>query len=204
MDRWFLRLIISGVILLVCSGPLMAQTAYVSSVTEITMRTEPGLENRIVEILKSGTPLTIVEYRKDWSMVESDSGKQGWILTRFITEERPKSLIVDELMEKNKTLSQDLEDLKTKNKELSEANANLLDIEKKYLELKQDSVGVLDLQEKYDQINQKYTLQVQQVKALETRLRNDDNIFFLCGAGVFIFGLILGVSTRKKRRSSLL
>lgn len=204
MGRLFQRGLITGVILLICSGYLYAQTAYVSPVNEITMRTEPGVENRIVEILKSGVPLTIIDHGKDWSKVESHSGKQGWVLTRFITEDRPKHLIVDELTEKNNSLTRQIETLSQENKTLLETNDTLKDIERKYNKLKEDSVEFFNLQEEHNQIREKYSQKEQQVAELESRLRNDDNIFFLCGAGVFIFGLILGISTRKKRRNSLI
>ncbi|MFO7912531.1 MAG: SH3 domain-containing protein, partial [Desulfotignum sp.] len=46
------------------------------------MRTGPGVEHKIVAMLVSGTRLEILEYQDDWSMVQTDDQKSGWVLTR--------------------------------------------------------------------------------------------------------------------------
>ncbi|THB78126.1 MAG: TIGR04211 family SH3 domain-containing protein [Desulfobacteraceae bacterium] len=182
----------------------LAETVYVSSITQITLRTEPGVEHRIVEMLKSGTSLEMVEYRKDWSMVKTDGGKEGWILTRFITREKPKILLVDELEQKNDKLTRELAELKTKHRELTRENARLADIEKSYNQLKNDSAQFFTLKKQYAQIQKDYQSQSSQIQVLEAGLKNDKTIFMLTGLGVFFLGLIFGVGARKKKKSSLL
>ncbi len=55
--------------------PLFAEDIYVTGITNITMRTGPGLEHKIIAMLETGTKLEIVEYQKDWSRVKKDPGE---------------------------------------------------------------------------------------------------------------------------------
>jgi SH3 domain protein len=87
---------------------------------------------------------------------------------------------------------------------LIKKNASLADIEAKYRELKQASADYLALNEKYQELVQLSNEQEQQISMLKENLNNEAMLWFLSGAGVFIVGLILGLSTRKKKRSSLL
>jgi SH3 domain protein len=80
----------------------------------------------------------------------------------------------------------------------------LADIEKKYRDLKQASADFMELNEKYQALVQLSKEQAQQISMLKENLNNEAMLWFLSGAGVFIVGLILGLSTRKKKRHSLL
>lgn len=181
-----------------------AQEVYVSGVTKITMRTGPGVEHKIVAMLETGTRLEMVENKPDWSMVRTDNQKQGWVLTRFLTEDRPLSFQVEELQKENERLASALEQIEKQNQSLAEKNAALADIEQKYQDLKQASADYLKLDEKYRALVQLSEEQEQQISTLKENLNNEAMLWFLSGAGVFIVGLILGLSTRKKKKSSLL
>jgi SH3 domain protein len=168
------------------------------------MRTGPGVEHKIVAMLETGTRLDVVEYRSDWSLVQMDNQKEGWVLTRFLTEEKPLTFQMETLQTENERLSDALEKSEKRNKELIKKNASLADIEAKYRELKQASADYLALNEKYQELVQLSNEQEQQISMLKENLNNEAMLWFLSGAGVFIVGLILGLSTRKKKRSSLL
>ena len=186
------------------TGSLFAEDIYVTGITDITMRTGPGVEHKIVAMLKSGTKLEIVEYQKDWSHVKENDGKTGWVLSRFLTQKIPDALVVEELKIKNQDLKSRLDELAEENKILTVKNAALVQIEEKYTQLKQESADFLKLDEKYKKMMSEFDLQKIQIKTLESNLNNEEKLWFLSGAGVFIVGLFLGLSTRKKKRSSLL
>lgn len=181
-----------------------ADTAYVSSITQITLRTEPGVAHRIIEMLKSGTELEVLAYQPDWSRVRTPRGNEGWILTRFITDEKPKILLVDELEQKKNALADELAAVKSENIRLSDENDRLIQIEEKYKRLKAESAQFFELKEKHDQIRKAFEQQSEQITALKAGLKNDKTTFMMAGIGVFILGLIFGLSTRKKKKSSLL
>jgi SH3 domain protein len=181
-----------------------AQEVYVSGITKITMRTGPGIEHKIVAMLETGTRLDILEYKSDWSLVQMDNQKQGWVLTRFLTEEKPLTFLVEKLRKENERLTSALEKSEKHNQVLAEKNTTLTDIEKKYQELKQASADFIKLNEKYRALVQLSEEQAQQISLLKENLNNESILWFLSGAGVFIVGLILGLSTRKKKKRSLL
>ena len=183
--------------------PLFAEDIYVTGVTKITMRTGPGVEHKIVVMLKSGTKLKIVEYKKDWTQVETDQGRSGWVLSRFLTQKIPDALLVAKLNKYNQDLMSKLEAIEDENKTLTIKNAILVQIEEKYNKLKQESADFLKLDAKYKEMMQLYEAQKSQIATLEDDLNSEPKLWFLIGPGVFIVGLFFGLSTRKKKKSGL-
>jgi len=189
---------------LVWAGALAAQDIYVTGITKITMRTGPGVEHKIVAMLTSGSKLETIEYQKDWSHVKTRDNKTGWVLSRFLTEKVPQTLLVKQLQNENKDLVAALEQAEEKKQTLTEKNEFLTDIEEKYKKLEQASADFLKLNASYKELAKLSQDQKDQILILEKNMNNEEKLWFLSGAGVFIVGLIIGLSTRKKKRSSLL
>jgi len=185
-------------------GIAVAENIYVTGITNITMRTGPGVEHKIVAMLKSGTKLEIVEYQKDWTQVKTGLGKNGWVLSRFLTQKVPDALLVEKLEKDHQDLMLKFEAIEEENKSLTVKNATLVQIEEKYNKLKQESSDFLKLDAKFNELTQLYEAQKKQVETLKNNLNNEPKFWFLIGPGVFIVGLFFGLSTRKKKRSSLL
>ena len=184
--------------------PLLAKDIYVTGITNITMRTGAGLGHKVIAMLKSGTKLEIIEYQKDWTQVRTDSGKTGWVLSRFLTEKIPDALLVDKLRKENLNLISRLKGVEQKNKKLINENVRLAQEEEKYSELKQKSAHFLKLDAEYKKISEQSEMQKNQIKKLEKSLNSDEKLWFLSGGGVFIVGLCFGLSMRKNKKSSLL
>lgn len=191
-------------IICLLSGSLAAKNLYVSGITKITMRTGPGVEHKIVTMLKSGTKLTVIEYQKDWSRVKTDDEKSGWVLSRFLTEDVPQTLLVLQLQKENQRLIKALENVEKKNKGLAEKNTSLEDIESKYIKLQKASAEFLELNAKYKGLLTESQDQKEEIKNLQANMGNEEKLWFLSGAGVFLLGMIIGLASRKKKRSSLL
>ena len=188
----------------ICASPLAAKDIYVSGITKITMRTGPGVEHKIVAMLTSGSKLETIEYRQDWSQVRTQDDKTGWVLTRFLTEEVPQDRMVQQLKSENERLMAVLEQAEEKKKVLADENGVLVDIEEKYKKLEQASADYLKLNASYKALLKESQDQKDHILTLEKNMSNEEKLWFLSGAGVFIVGLIIGWSTRRKRRSSLL
>ncbi|MBU2430769.1 MAG: SH3 domain-containing protein, partial [Proteobacteria bacterium] len=90
------------------------------------------------------------------------------------------------------------------NKNIVLKNAALVQIEEKYNKLKKESADFLKLDARYKEKSAQYEAQKLKIEELENDLNDEIKVWFLIGPGVFIIGLIFGLSTRKKRRSSLL
>ena len=70
------------------AGPALAEVMYVTDEFEITMRSGTSTSNSIVRMLKSGAPVTVLEndLATQYSLVQTEDGKQGYVLTRFLME----------------------------------------------------------------------------------------------------------------------
>ncbi|MEN8211988.1 MAG: TIGR04211 family SH3 domain-containing protein [Thermodesulfobacteriota bacterium] len=186
------------------ADPLLARNNYVTEITSITMRRGAGISHKVIAMLKSGTKLEIIEYQKDWSQVRTAGGKTGWVLSRFLTEKIPDALLVDKLSKENLNLISKLKGVEQENKKLIDENVRLVQVEEKYSDLKQKSEHFLKLDEEYKKISDQSEMQKNQIQELENDLNSDEKLWFLSGGGVFIVGLLFGLSMRKKKQSSLL
>ena len=74
-----------------------AESKYVSEDFEITLRTGPGTDRKIIELIPSGREVEIVTPGDEWTEVQTPGGKQGWVLTRYLTNELPTALKLDHL-----------------------------------------------------------------------------------------------------------
>jgi SH3 domain protein len=67
-----------------------ANRAYVTDSFEITLRTGPGNENKIIAMLFPGRPLDVLSTQGEWSRVRVlDSDKEGWVMTRYLVTRLP-------------------------------------------------------------------------------------------------------------------
>jgi len=192
------------IIILIVSGFAAAETVYVKGVMKITMRTGPGRDHKIVAMLKSGDSLEMLDSKNGWSRVKTASGKLGWVLTRFITNKVPVSLIVNKLKQQNKELSETLKNLKMQNIALNEKAKQSKTIEEAYHRLKKKSADFFTLEKQYKKTAALFKKQQVRISFLEKQLRKSDIKWFLSGSGVFLIGILLGVGTGRKRRTSLL
>ncbi len=189
---------------LIFACPLSAKDIYVKGITNITMRIGPGIDHKIVAMVKSHTKLEIIEDQKDWTQVKAYNGKIGWVLSRFLTQEIPATLFVDKLRGENSTLISKLQAFEEKNKKLVDDNIMLTQVQEKYNKLKKESANFFKLDAEYKKISAQFEIQKDRIKELEDNFDDEKKLWFLSGSGVFIVGLFFGLSMRKKKRSSLL
>ena len=84
-----LRLIPAFLILFCASVSSQAsQTRYITDDFEVTLRSGTSTTNSIVRLLRSGEAVTLLEQDpvSQYSLVESEDGKQGYVLTRFLAD----------------------------------------------------------------------------------------------------------------------
>jgi len=70
--------------------PGWATEAYVSDSFEITFRTGPGVDRKIIATLRSGDRVQVLEAGETWSRIrpfrEGISDTEGWVLSRYLVE----------------------------------------------------------------------------------------------------------------------
>ncbi len=204
------------------STVVQAEAMYVDDIIKITVRTGPGIDHKIVAMIKSGEKVEVLkseEPEKDWSLVRITNGKEGWVLSRFLTSKEPDGLVLDKLKKKHNVLKNQAVSLieennvyKKENKKLNSELKTNKEISNKtkssYETLKKESAKFLELKSNYEKTSSKLIEQTKKAEKLEEELTNlllHQNIkWFLSGAGVLLLGFVIGFSTKRQRRQSFL
>ncbi len=199
----------------------LAGTWFVKPSAEVPLRRGQGKDYRIVAVLQNGTPVELLETEEPWARIRLASGKEGWILKRYLSSEPPLGQQIVALREEKKNLEQECARTRRELQDLTAANAQtekeltacLIErdrIKADFQTLQQDTADVV-------RTKKKLTDSLLRVKNLEASLsaaqaenstlkKNARLKWFLAGGGVLVLGWLLGLITgrSRKRRSSLL
>jgi len=220
MKHFTSGLITLGVTLILLTTMVYAEDRYVIDNLQITFRTGPGNDRKIISLLNSDQKVEILEPDGDWVKVRLENGKEGWVLQRYLTSETPcrtrlkmANQSVDQLENQldaaQKDNQQILADKEKISQELKQTQQELNKTSKAYATLKKGAAGYIDLKNRHEKTTARLTKQTQMANELGIEL---DSIrkkkyvrWFLGGAGVLLLGFVLGFSSKKrKHRSSLL
>lgn len=213
-------LLFFGICTLLFAVPVHATTMYVNDIVEITLRTGQSLDHKILSFLQSGQRLEVLQTNDQWAHVRTANGKEGWVLTRYLTPEPTSKIKLERLEEKQKSvleqnaaLLQENQLLKGENKKLSNAlsstDKGLSQIRTEYDALKSESSEFLALKAKYEQTATRLDQETRKASQLEEHVARLERSYaikwFLAGSGVLLFGFVVGFSLkRQRRRPSLL
>ena len=205
------------------STAVYAETMYIADTIKITFRTGPGIDRKIVAMIKSGERVEVLKLEEpieEWSFVRLTNGKEGWVLSRFLTSKEPDRLALIKLKKKHTALKNQAVALVEENKiykkenkklnsELKKNKEILNKIKSSYEILKEESAEFLELKSNHKKTSSKLAELTEKGGKLEkelTKLLLNQNIkWFLSGAGVLLFGFVIGFSAKRQRkRSSLL
>ncbi|MCE2392577.1 MAG: TIGR04211 family SH3 domain-containing protein [Proteobacteria bacterium] len=78
---------------LLLAGPASAQE-YIRDEIRLNMRAGPGVEFKILKVLKSGDSVTRLARQKDWVQVRTEDGRQGWLPTGYTTSDAPARVVL--------------------------------------------------------------------------------------------------------------
>lgn len=217
LQTWFWMILIGAVILPAAAA---AQTVYVTESFEITLRTGPGVDRRIVQLIPSARALELLERGDEWSRVRTAGGREGWVLNRYISTDEPCALVLDRVKQDSDLLSAQYQDLKAAfdaleaqtaqlNSDLSKNREVSQEISQAYETLKIESADFLRIQSQ----NQQLTAALEAEKTRSAKL-DQENMqmkrsqfvqWTLTGGGIMLIGFFIGLfsSSRRKARSSL-
>ena len=207
------------VLILFWAGFAQAQTWYVTDSLQITLRTGPQLDRKITAMLKSGQSMEIIEKGDEWSQVRLPSGREGWVLNRFMQAEVPVKVQLEVLQKKYETLVEgaaeplkklkeiDGENIKLRSS-LGETKRNLVELQKSYTELRKTTADARRIKKERDQLSKELSDQSKETRRLRTALaaaeKKSTLWWFITGACVLLFGFILGFAIRPRRKRSSL
>lgn len=188
---------------------------YVSDVLKLTLRTGPSIENKIISVIDSGQMMEVIKFGDEWSQVQLPNGKEGWVLSRYLTTNETHNIKLERLEAKHKNLmiqaAELLEEnnrLKAENKRFStESKANqkqFVQTQADYEALKAEAAEFITLKANYKRAASQLAEQTAKAKQLEEELSSlEMNTYikwFLAGSGVLIVGFLIGFSTKRQRR----
>lgn len=189
----------------------VAQIAYVSDQLEITLRTGPGVKNKIIAMLNSGDELDVLQQDPGgYTQVRAPNGKTGWVLQRFLMEApaaRSRLVEIEErerqLMAQQAEIEQLREDLLASQTESTLVQQSNVELKAELQEVKQVAADTLTINEKNQALSASLELAEAQHVSLQLdneRLRsNTEQTWFVSGAGVILLGMLLGLLIPKLR-----
>jgi SH3 domain protein len=220
----FLVISLASFILIFCAQIAEAKKVYVRDLIEITLRTGPSFENKIIGIFRTGEPLEILEINEKWTRVKSlkegHESMEGWVLGRYLMDRVPWELQVAGLKKVNTRIKEKNAEMKKTIEEVSERERLLLSehrsamnelnrIKSGYEELKKSSTKYLSLKKAHDEAIASLESIKKKNAELESRnkeLGSNKNIkWFGTGAIILFLGLIMGIvlGRKDKKRKSL-
>lgn len=211
MKRFFL----TGIGLFLLSVPVLAQDVYVTDSLKATFRSGPGNDHKILRMVSSGERMTVIEAQDAWTKVQLANGTEGWMLNQWLTEDVPKGIQLEalqkkyeSLLAKHSTLKQSCDAMEEENKTLKSSlaisNKKERDIRSDYEELKAGSTQYLELKAEYTKVKTSLDEKNRECDTLNDQLTQKQIFWTLTGAGILLTGIIIGFSSKRKRRHSLL
>lgn len=217
-QKAWLWMILMGVLILPSAS--IAETVYVSDQFEIPLRTGPGTERKIISLPRTGIALEMLERGDEWSMVRESNGREGWVLSRYLTTSQPCAMVLDRVRQDYDVLSAKYEELsrtfdelqaqkKVADADLSQNRQDRDALKQAYDTLQKDSSEFLKLKNRYQQM----VADLETEKNLNAKL-DEENLqmkrsriiqWVLTGGGIMLVGFFIGLfsSNRRKPRSSL-
>ena len=208
------------IFVLICSLTFVTSsfgvTKYVTDEFEVTMRSGTSTSNNIVRMLKSGQIVNILEddLASKYSLVETESGKTGYVLSRYLLEGTSARNQLAKLKVKSGQQKENIDSLKSQLVELklaldTESSDNellketLLTSENE-LSLVRDAaentLSILDDNNRLQTIEQDLRQEKRRLSDENTQLKDSTKMdWFIRGAAVSLIAFILGIAITRIR-----
>jgi SH3 domain protein len=208
---------------------------YVSDMLLLSFREGPGNNFSIIKTLKSNTPVEVLEDQNGFLKVKIENDETGWVKKQYIIFSIPKTMEIKQLKNKIKGLEEktakmeminsSLEALVNSHKndaqklnslEIALKNektisvASLSESQKKYNSLIDKSRNINQIINENKMLSEEKKIYTAKLERLEEKNKSEFKTgmvyWFLAGAGILLFGWIIGhtVSLRRRQPSSLL
>ncbi len=200
--------------LLSFSSISLATVQYVSDELVINMRSGKGNGFKIIKIVKSGTPLTILKQDSGYVLARTPEGVEGWVLKRFLIKTPvARTLLakaqddVAQMKEKYDAMVTELAAIKTERDTLSGSEQSLQSNKDKLndelTKLKKIAARPMQLEKENNQLRNELLKTENENSILKQKYQtledNSDQEWFMTGAGVLFGGMILGLIFPKLR-----
>ena len=199
-----------------------AETQYVSDQLTINLRTGTSTGHRIIRTLKSGDALLVKERSENgYALVKHlRTGDEGWVLSRQLMKTPHAKSQLKKLNDEVRALQEQQLQKSSTNKELTSKNTALSksskDLEARNKQLKAELDRIRRISENAEKTQENYNALIATSKKDKNRINDlvveidqlkadSDKQWFMLGACVLFFGLLLGLiipKIRFQKRSS--
>ena len=184
-----IRFVIICAVILLASEAGFAQTKYVSDEFEIMLRTGQSGRHEILRQIKSGTPLTVLEQGGNYTKVRLGSGVEGWVLTRYLSNQPSGRDRLATLEKRYDDLKQRFDQKVEQEKQsLHKEITRLERIAKKPLELQRENAN---LKAQLEEEKQLYVELQKESEVLKSPYK--DRQWFVTGALVVLGSMLVGI-----------
>jgi len=198
------------VVALLAASAAAAEDRWVTDEFEVMLRTGKSTDKAILRQLKSGTRVEALEDDKaeGYTLARTESGVEGWILTRYLQKTKTGRLQAAELQAKAEADATQLAELRSElaavtderqqlRDQLAELQGNYTSSSAELDRIKTLSSGAIKVDEQNKQLTLKLVENQKRVDELEaenSRLASSaDRQWFLIGGAVLGAGLLLGL-----------
>jgi len=210
MKNTSVKIILSCFILLISiSTSAYAKKVYVTDNMKYTLRSSESNRSKILRMVPSGTALTLTSEnsKTGYSKVKTNSGVEGYILTRHTLNKPISSWYLKKankqlevLKQESQLMKQELNQLKGNNNETLTSNQSLSkerdQLSKELSDLHQTAANAVQLKHDRDQSRKKIITLSNELKEVthENQMLKDsaNQDWFLYGGILSLFGVILG------------
>lgn len=216
-----LRALATLLIALGFTGNAFGQSAWVTDELEITLRTGPSTSNAIRLSLKSGARLEILETlpEEGYTRVRTAGGTEGWVISRYLMDEPSAREQLADLTaqlssasDEGSSLATQLSGIRAEYREAEQTIGRLerekSELEAEIAEIRRTAANVLAIDSQNKELQEDLTNSQISIDRLNEEVRTlsgqSTRNWFVAGAGVLVFGMLLGLwlpRMRPKRRS---
>ena len=183
-----LLFLLSLAAVLFAGSALAAEMKFVRPNLDIPVRRGRGEQYKILKFVKDGDQVEFFEENGSWAKVRLHNGVEGWMLSRYLSDEKPP---VEQLRE-----------LQGENEQLKLENEKLARDLKRIHELQQANSE--ELEKLQSSANEQLALRVNECNKLEDQYNASQEFnkiaWFLSGSGVLLIGWLLGRFARGSQR----
>lgn len=204
------------------SSTALAESLYITDQFEVTLRSGTSTSNSIISMLKSGQKVQLLEQdvATKYSLVETEGGKKGYVLTRYLDQQPSGRERFNALQKQSEQLKKTITQLKQQLKEfksskqsddqsISQLNQDLIQTRQALEKLREDTSDTVRVLEQNENLQTRIN-----VLESEKKILSDENAqykdrtamdWFIRGAGVALVAFLIGIIVtriRWKKRDS--
>ena len=200
-------------IFVVCLGganeSLFAATRYVSDRLVVSVRVGQNNTSDVLGYIQSDMPVDVLEAKGRYLKVKTENGLEGWVNSKYITSDKPDILIINDLQDKINRLQKKVEmseDGAVSSTPISSAKRSY---EQKITELERTIKTQQQMASNRKGELEKLKRENANLKLKMGHLKNQNPVklksihWFLAGAGVLLFGFVIGRSARREKRTNI-